>query len=202
MTDKKLIASVEQIESRMFLIRGQKVMLSMHLAELYEVEPRLLVQAVKRNIERFPADFMFQLNPEEFANLKSQIGILSWGGARTAPYAFTEQGVAMLPSVLHSTRAIQVNIEIMRAFVRLRQLLSSNAELWIKQLAIRLACQNPQPSRWLSRKLATLEKKYDIQFKAVFEAIRELMTPLEPRKKRPIGFAPWEKTVAGSFNSL
>jgi len=113
------------------------------------------------------------LNPEEFANLKSQIGISSWGGARTAPYAFTEQGVAMLSSVLHSDRAIQVNIEIMRAFVRLRQMLSSNAEL--------------------SRKLATLEKKYDIQFKAVFEAIRELMTPLEPRKKRPIGFAPWEK---------
>jgi ORF6N domain len=173
MTDKKLIASVEQIESRMFLIRGQKVMLSMHLAELYEVEPRLLVQAVKRNIERFPEDFMFQLSTEEFANLKSQIGISSWGGVRTAPYAFTEQGVSMLSSVLHSTRAIQVNIEIMRAFVRLRQMLSSNAEL--------------------SRKLATLEKKYDIQFKAVFEAIRQLMAPLEPRKKRPIGFAPWKK---------
>jgi hypothetical protein len=113
------------------------------------------------------------LSTEEFANLKSQIGISSWGGVRTAPYAFTEQGVSMLSSVLHSSRAIQVNIEIMRAFVRLRQMLSSNAEL--------------------SRKLAALEKKYDIQFKAVFEAIRELMTPLEPRKKRPIGFAPWEK---------
>jgi hypothetical protein len=92
---------------------------------------------------------------------------------RTAPYAFTEQGVAMLSSVLNSTRAIKVNIEIMRAFVRLRQMLSSNAEL--------------------SRKLAALEKKYDIQFKAVFEAIRELMTPLEPKKKRPIGFAPWKE---------
>ena len=170
---KKLIASVEQIESRMFLVRGQKVMLSTHLAELYEVEPRILVRAVKRNFERFPDDFMFQLNPEEFANLKSQIGISSWGGVRTAPYAFTEQGVAMLSSVLHSTRAIQVNIEIMRAFVRLRQMLSSNAEL--------------------SRKLATLEKKYDIQFKAVFEAIRELMSPLEPKRKRPIGFAPWKE---------
>jgi ORF6N domain len=193
MTNKKLIASVEQIESRMFLIRGQKVMLSMHLAELYEVEPRILVRAVKRNIERFPEDFMFQLNTEEFANLKSQIGISSWGGVRTAPYAFTEQGVSMLSSVLRSTRAIQVNIEIMRAFVRLRQMLSSNAELWIKQLAIRLGCRSPQPSRWLSRKLAALEKKYDIQFKAVFEAIRELMTPLEPKKKRPIGFAPWKE---------
>jgi hypothetical protein len=142
---------------------------------------------------------------DEFANLrfqsgtsslKSQIGISSWGGVRTAPYAFTEQGVSMLSSVLYSTRAIQVNIEIMRAFVRLRQMLSSNAELWIKQLAIRLGCQSPQPSRWLSRKLATLEKKYDIQFKAVFEAIRELMTPLVPRKKRPIGFAPWEKNCS------
>ncbi|HEU0219911.1 MAG TPA: ORF6N domain-containing protein [Gallionella sp.] len=173
MTDKRLIASVEQIESKMFLIRGQKVMLSMHLAELYEVEPRVLVQAVKRNIERFPEDFMFQLSSEEFSNLKSQIGISSWGGVRTAPYAFTEQGVSMLSSVLRSERAIQANIEIMRAFVRLRQMLASNAEL--------------------SRKLATLEKKYDIQFKAVFDAIRELMTPLEPRKKRPIGFAPWKE---------
>jgi len=173
MANKKLIASVEQIESRIFIIRGQKVMLSMHLAELYEVEPRLLVQAVKRNIERFPEDFMFQLSPEEFANLKSQIGISSWGGVRTAPYAFTEQGVSMLSSVLRSARAIQVNIEIMRAFVQLRQMLSSNAEL--------------------SQKLVALEKKYDIKFRAVFEAIRELMTPSDPKKKRPIGFAPWEK---------
>lgn len=116
---------------------------------------------------------MFQLNAEEFANLKSKIGITSWGGVRTAPYAFTEQGVSMLSSVLHSTRAIHVNIEIMRAFVRLRQMLATNAEL--------------------SRKLAALEKKYDIQFKAVFEAIRELMTPLEPGKKRPIGFASWKE---------
>lgn len=106
-------------------------------------------------------------------NMKSQIVTSSWGGARPAPYTFTVQGVAMLSSVLHSDRAIQVNIEIMRAFVRLRQMLSSNAEL--------------------SRKLAALEKKYDIQFKAVFVAIRELMTPLEPKKKRPIGFAPWER---------
>ena len=106
-------------------------------------------------------------------NMKSQIVTSSWGGIRPAPYAFIEQGVAMLSSVLHSDRAIQVNIEIMRAFVRLRQMLSTNAEL--------------------SRKLAALEKKYDIQFKAVFVAIRELMTPLEPKKKRPIGFAPWER---------
>jgi hypothetical protein len=173
MAENFLIASVEQIESRIFVIRGQKVMLSMHLAELYEVEPRALVQAVKRNIERFPEDFMFQLGPEEFANLKSQIVISSWGGIRAAPYAFTEQGVSMLSSVLRSDRAIQVNIEIMRAFVRLRQILASNAEL--------------------AGKLAALEKKYDIQFKAVFDAIRQLMTPLDPKKKRPIGFASWKE---------
>lgn len=174
MTDKQPVVFVERIESKIFLIRGQKIMLSTHLAELYEVEPRVLVQAVKRNIERFPEDFMFQLNPEEFSDLKSQIVISSWGGSRrAAPYAFTEQGVSMLSSVLRSARAVQVNIEIMHAFVQLRQMLASNAEL--------------------SRRLATLEKKYDIQFKAVFDAIRELMTPLEPGKKRPIGFASWEK---------
>lgn len=125
MADKTLIASVAQIETQILIIRGQKVMLSVHLAELYEVEPRVLIQAVKRNIERFPEDFMFQLSVEEFANLRSQIVISSWGGARTPPYAFTEQGVSMLSSVLRSTRAIQVNIEIMRAFVQLRQMLAS-----------------------------------------------------------------------------
>ncbi|MCX7193878.1 MAG: ORF6N domain-containing protein [Proteobacteria bacterium] len=174
MTDKTLIASVAKIETQILLIRGQKVMLSVHLAELYEVEPRVLIQAVKRNIERFPEDFMFQLSAEEFANLRSQsdtstlrsqIVISSWGGARIPPYAFTEQGVSMLSSVLRSTRAIQVNIEIMRAFVQLRQMLASNAEL--------------------SRKLAALEKNYDIKFKAVFEAIHELMTPLQPKKNVP-----------------
>ena len=116
---------------------------------------------------------MFQMNPEEFANLKSQFVISSWGGIRTAPYAFTEQGVAMLSSVLRSERAIQVNIEIMRAFVRLRQMLASNAEL--------------------ARKLNALENKYDVRFKAVFDAIHELMTPAESKKKRPIGFAAWDK---------
>jgi hypothetical protein len=138
------------------------------LAELYQVEPRVLVQAVKRNIARFPEDFMFQLTEEEFSNLKSQIVISSWGGLRRArPYAFTEQGVAMLSSVLRSKRAIQVNIEIMRAFVRLRRMLASHADL--------------------ARKLEALEKKYDAQFRVVFEAIRELMKPPET-KRRPIGF--------------
>lgn len=143
-------------------------MLSADLAELYGVEPRVLVQAVKRNIERFPEDFMFHLTKEEFDNLKSQIVISSWGGLRRAtPYAFTEQGVAMLSSVLKSKRAVLVNIEIMRAFVRLRQMLASNAEL--------------------ARKLDALEREYDAQFKAVFDAIRQLMTPSEPKRSQ-IGF--------------
>ncbi len=150
------------------VIRGQKIILSTHLAELYEVEPRTLVQAVKRNIDRFPADFMFQLNKAEFANLKSQFVTSNWGGLRRAtPYAFTEQGVAMLSSVLNSKRAVQVNIEIMRTFARLRQLLASHARL--------------------ARKLEALERKYDAQFKIFFDAIRELMTPPAPKQRR-IGF--------------
>ena len=169
MASKKSVVSLDAIESQIFLIRGQKVMLSPHLAELYEVEPRVLIQAVKRNIQRFPEDFMFQLSNKEFANLKSQFVTSSWGGVRRAtPYAFTEQGVAMLSSVLHSDRAIQVNIEVMRAFVRLRQMLASNTDL--------------------ARKLAGLEKKYDAQFKVVFDAIRELMAS-ENKPKRRIGFA-------------
>jgi phage regulator Rha-like protein len=171
-----MITSVVHIESKMFLVRGQKVMLSQHLADLYEVEPRALNQAVKRNLERFPEDFMFQLTEEEDTLLRSQTVTLKTGRGQHAkylPYAFTEQGVAMLSSVLNSERAIQVNIEIMRAFVRLRQMLATNAEL--------------------SKKLTALEKKYDVRFKAVFEAIHELMSPPEHKKKRPIGFAPWEK---------
>ena len=182
MTNKSLIASVAQIESQIFLIRGQKVMLDEDLAALYEVETKELNRAVKRNIERFPNDFMFQLTADEFANLrcqfdtsslKSQIGTSRWGGRRYPPYAFTEQGVSMLSSVLRSSRAIQVNIAIMRTFVQLRQMLSSNTEL--------------------SRKLVALEKNYDVKFKAIFEAIHQLMAPADPKKKRPIGFAPWEK---------
>src|SRR3989344_2609438 len=166
----------ERIESRIVLLRGQKVMLDSELAELYGVATKVLIQAIKRNIERFPADFMFQLTVEEADLLRSQIVTLKTGRGRHRkylPYAFTEQGVAMLSSVLRSKRAIHVNIEIMRAFVRLRQMLSTNADL--------------------ARKLAVLEKKYDAQFRVVFDAIRELMIPPEPKKKRPIGFAPWEK---------
>ena len=142
-------------------------MLSTDLAELYQVEPRALIQAVKRNRERFPPDFTFQLSATEVEDLKSQIVISSWGGPRRAtPYAFTEQGVAMLSGVLRSKRAVRVNVEIMRAFIRLRQLLASHAEL--------------------ARKLDALEQKYDVQFKAVFDAIRELMAPAAVRG-RPIG---------------
>ena len=127
--EKADIVIIERIERCIYLMRGQKVMLSTDLARLYDVEPRSLVQAVKRNAERFPEDFMFQLAPQEFADLKSQIVISSWGGSRARPYAFTEQGVAMLSSVLNSPRAIEVNIAIMRAFVRLREFLLSQAKL-------------------------------------------------------------------------
>jgi len=157
-----------RVERRILLIRGKKVMLSPDLAELYEVAPRVLVQAVKRNRERFPGDFMFQLTKKEYANLKSQFVTSSWGGVRrAAPYAFTEQGVAMLSSVLRCPRAVQVNIAIMRAFVKLREMLASHRDL--------------------ARRLDDMEQKYDAQFKVVFDAIRELMKP-PPRPLRKIGF--------------
>jgi len=155
------------IEQAILLIRGHRVMLSTDLAALYGVPVHRLNEQVKRNRQRFPEDFMFQLSPDEWSNLKSQSAISSWGGVRHAPYAFTEQGVAMLSSVLRSPRAVQVNVEIMRTFVRLRRILAENAGL--------------------ARRLAELEKKYDVQFKVVFDAIRNLMQPPEPKKKR-IGF--------------
>ena len=160
----------ERIERSILLIRGHKVMLDADLADLYGVTTFNLNKAVKRNMDRFPADFMFQLTADEARALRFQIGMSKpkgRGGRRYLPYVFTEQGVAMLSSVLRSKRAVQVNVEIMRTFVRLRQMLSSHAAL--------------------ARKLETLEKKYDAQFKVVFEAIRQLMTPSEP-KKRKIGF--------------
>ncbi|MBX2991240.1 MAG: ORF6N domain-containing protein [Bacteroidetes bacterium] len=154
----------EFIERRILLIRGQKVMLDFHLAGLYGVETKVLKRAVKRNIDRFPSDFMFELTKDEYAILRSQFGTLRWGEhAKYLPYVFTEQGVAMLSSVLKSKRAVQVNIEIMRAFVRLRELLSTHKDL--------------------ARNLADLEKKYDDQFRVVFEAIRQLMTPRTRRRK-------------------
>ena len=146
---KETIVTARIIEKQILLIRGEEVMLNADLAELYGVETGALTRAVKRNKTRFPEDFMFQLSQEEFEILRCQSGASSaWGGRRYRPYAFTEQGVAMLSTVLHSKRAVPVNIEIMRAFVKLRQMLASHTEL--------------------ARKLEALESKYDKQFKVVF----------------------------------
>jgi len=163
------LVPIELIEQKILSIRGQRVMLDADLATLYDVESKVLNQAVKRQIRRFPEDFMFRLTDQEFTLLRSQFVTSSqWGGRRYAPYAFTEQGVAMLSSVLNSDRAIETNIAIMRTFVKLRQMISSHKEL--------------------SAKLEEMEKLYDAQFRTVFTAIRELMAPSEPKKKRPIGF--------------
>jgi len=175
--DRESLVAADQIETAILLLRGQKVMLDRDLAVLYGVETKVLKQAVRRNMERFPPDFMFELTKGEFENWRSQF-VTSKGdrmGLRYAPMAFTEQGVAMLSSVLRSKRAVQVNIEIMRAFVRLRQMLSAHKDL--------------------GRKLAALEKKYDDQFKIVFEAIAELMTPPEKPPRR-IGFQVKEKRAS------
>jgi hypothetical protein len=158
----------ERILRSILVIRGEKVILDSDIAALYGVQTRALIQAVKRNLDRFPPDFMFQLGDREFAHLRSQfVTSSSWGGRRYAPYAFTEQGVAMLSSVLKSKRAVQVNIEIMRTFVRLRQVLATH--------------------KALARKIEAIEQKYDGQFKVVFEALRALMEPPK-RTKKPIGF--------------
>jgi hypothetical protein len=158
----------EHVERNILLIRGHRVMLDTDLAKLYGVPTKVLNQAVKRNATRFPSDFMFQLTSEETTALRSQIVTSkSRGGRQYRPYAFTEQGVAMLSSVLHNERAIQVNIAIMRAFVQLREMIGSN--------------------KGLARRLNELEKKYDSQFRVVFDAIRELMAEPEPKVRR-IGF--------------
>jgi len=164
----------EIIESKILLLRGKKVMLDKDLAVLYGVETFNLNKAVKRNIDRFPEDFMFQLTSEEFKNLIFHFGISSWGGTRKLPYAFTENGVAMLSSVLNSKRAVQANIQIMRTFTRIRELIATHKDL--------------------ARRLDDLEKKYDSQFKVVFDAIRQLMAPPEPKKKE-IGFVVRERRV-------
>jgi hypothetical protein len=179
------LVTYDRIENTILIVRGHRVMLDRELAMLYGVETRALIQAVKRNLDRFPADFMFQLTADEAERSRSQVVILNaqtpniamesvrraaskrGSNIKYLPYAFTEQGVAMLSSVLRSSRAVQVNIEIMRAFVRLRQMLQANTEL--------------------AKKLATLEKKYDAQFRIVFDAIRDLMTP-PAKQKRRIGF--------------
>ena len=193
MTSPEVITplTIGEIAQRIQLIREQRVMLDADLAKLYDVQTKVLVQAVKRNIERFPADFMFQLSPEEWAALRSQTVTSNTGrgGRRTAPYVFTEQGVAMLSSVLGSGRAIAVNIEIMRTFVRVRVLAITHSEL-AKRLAE------------LEDKTDLLETQHDvfsrntrIQLRQVFDALRELMTPPEP-PKRPIGFVTPEEKKA------
>jgi len=157
------------VERKILLVRDQRVLLDVHLAALYGVETRALLQAIRRNRTRFPPDFMFRLDRDEAVRLRSQFVISNGrGGRRYAPYVFTEQGIAMLSSVLRSPRAIQVNIQIMRAFVRLREMLATHADLL--------------------RRLEAMERKYDGQFVAVFEAIRELMSLRANRPRRQIGF--------------
>jgi hypothetical protein len=170
-SDGSISLPERRVERKIVVIRGQKVLLDVDLAVLYGVETRELVQAVKRNLVRFPSDFMFQLTIQELANWRSQFVISNSGakmGLRRPPYAFTEQGVAMLSSILRSKRAIAVNIQIMRTFVKLREILSTHKDL--------------------ARKLTELEKKYDHQFAEVFEAIYKLMEPPPVGKKRRIGF--------------
>lgn len=164
--DARLVP-VEAIERRICWLRGEKVILGSDLAELYGVATKVLNQAVRRNSKRFPEDFMFQLSNEEFEHLRSQSVTSSWGGRRYPPYAFTEHGALMAANILRSERAVEVSVQVVRAFVRLRAWLASNAEL--------------------ARKLEELEARYDDQFSQVFAAIRSLMTPPE-EEPRPIGF--------------
>ncbi len=162
-----LIIPIERIQQCIYLIRKQKVMLDKDLAALYGVETKVLIQAVKRNIDRFPIDFMFQLSDAEFGNLRSQIVTSSWGGRRYLPYAFTEQGVAMLSSVLRSERAVEVNIAIMRTFVKLREILADNA--------------------LLRRKIESMERKYEERFEQIF-IVLQYMVEVETKPKQPFGF--------------
>lgn len=166
-----LLVPQEVIESKILFIRGKKVMLDRDLAKLYKVATKRLNEQVKRNRDRFPEDFMFQLTPREFENWKSQFATSNSEkmGLRRKPYAFTEQGVAMLSSVLNSKMAIQVNIQIMRTFTKLKEILLTHKDL--------------------QKKIDDMEKEYDQQFKAVFEIIRELLTPPEKPKSK-IGFHP------------
>ncbi len=170
LTARQALVAYEVVVSKIAIVRGMRVMFAQDLAALYGVETKVLMQAVKRNLERFPADFMFFLTDQEVAILRSQIVTSSWGGTRYAPSMFTEQGVAMLSSVLRSDRAVAVNIEIMRAFVQMRSMIDSNREL--------------------ARKVAKLEAEYDEQFAVVFKAIRQLMNDkaTATKPKRKIGF--------------
>jgi len=161
------IISTKEILSQIFYIRGKKVMIDVHLALLYQVETRVLNQAVQRNISRFPDDFMFRLSEAEYDILKSQFVTSSWGGRRKLPYVFTEQGIAMLSGILRSEKAIAVNIAIMRAFVQMRELIDENKDLKMK--------------------LDELEIKYDKQFKIVFDALKKLIYP-ESTPRKAIGY--------------
>jgi len=163
----EIVIPSEQIIGKIYIIRNRKIMLDRDLAELYGVKTGTLNQAVKRNIKRFPADFMFKLDKKEFGNLKSQIVISKWGGVRKEPYAFTEQGVAMLSSVLHSDRAIAVNIQIIRTFTYLRELLATNEAL--------------------QRKIMQMEKRYDKKLKEVFGVLQLLLVD-DSKKGKEIGF--------------
>jgi len=178
--DKKVsIVPLEHVVSHIFLVRGQKVMLDTDLAELYGVTTKRLNEQVRRNGDRFPSDFMFQLNTREYSSLRSQFATLKLGRGqhrKYLPYVFTEHGAIMAAAVLDSERAVQVSIYVVRAFVQLREMLSSN-----KKLAHKL--------NELERKLTT----HDHAITELIEAIRQLMAPPEPKKKRPIGFAPWGK---------
>jgi len=163
--------SVEVIAARIFEVRGKKVMLDSDLAELYGVKTKVLIQAVRRNKARFPFDFMYMLTRQEVVNLRSQFVTSSWGGRRYMPYVFTQEGVAMLSSVLNSERAIRVNIQIMRAFVKFKELLLTHKDLALK--------------------IEALERKYtnhDEEIKIIFEAIRQLLEPPPIPKKPAIGF--------------
>ena len=161
------VISIEVIVSKILMIKGKRVMLDKDLAGLYEVRTKNLNKAVKRNIERFPEDFMFQLTKEEVESLRFQIGTSKRGGRRYSPYVFTQEGVAMLSSVLNSPRAVQVNIQIMRAFVKLRRMILTNVDL--------------------KRKVEEMESKYDKQFAIVFKAIKQLLEP-SVKERKVIGF--------------
>jgi phage regulator Rha-like protein len=182
MSKSSNLIPLESIAQRILLLRGQKVLLDADLAELYGVETRRLNEQVKRNAPRFPLDFIFTLNLEEFSNLKSQNATSSWGGRRKLPMAFTEHGAIMAATVLSSPRAVEVSVYVVRAFVQLRESLASN-----KELAKRLE-ELEQKTAGLTFKHDALAHNTRVQFKEAFDALRELMTPPEQSAKRPIGF--------------
>lgn len=174
----KDLVSRDVVERKIYIVRGHKVMLDSDLAKLYGVPTKRLKEQVKRNIRRFPEDFMFELTLQEIEILRSQIATSSWGGERYLPYVFTEQGVAMLSSVLNSERAIEVNIAIMRAFVRLREILLTHKDLAAKVAALELKYKN-HDMRF---------SEYDKHITAIFEAIKKLMAPPPEKPRRIIGF--------------